>query len=159
MWYKRRTIGGGNCPDVVERSATVLPARRGAGQVRPTDPIASCGSNGAVRSYLVELRNIAINRQTLSSATSARLRKAPILVGSRRVRRQKSGTAADPVDGDEEDWDLEYDLLAPNQVAIADDTIALQQFGEVIFCAPQEDILEGECRRNFIGIPYQLFKS
>ena len=50
----------------------------------------------------------------------------------------------DPVDGDEEDWDLEYDLLAPNQVAIADDTIALQQFGGDIFCAPQEDILEGE---------------
>jgi hypothetical protein len=49
------------------------------------------------------------------------------------------------VDGDEEDWDLEYNLLAPNQIAIADDTITLQKFGEVIFCAPQEDILEGEC--------------
>ena len=48
------------------------------------------------------------------------------------------------MDADEEEWDLEYDLLAPNQVAIADDTIALQQFGEVIFCAPQEDILEGK---------------
>jgi len=117
--------------------------------VRPSDAIVPCGSNGAVCSYLVELRNIAINFQTLNYATSARLKKAPILVGSRRIRRQGSGTATDPVDGDEEDWDLEYDLLAPNQVAIADDTIALQQFGEDIFCAPQEDILEGECRNEF----------
>ena len=92
----------------------------------------------------MELRNIAINFRSLSYPTSARLKKAAVLIGSRRVRRQKSDKATDLVDGDEEDWDLEYDLLAPNQVAIADDTIALQQFGEVIFCAPQEDILEGE---------------
>lgn len=92
----------------------------------------------------MELRNIAINIRSLSYVTSTKLKKAPVLIGSRRVRRQKSDKSADPVDGDEEDWDLEYDLLAPNQVAIADDTIALQQFGENIFCAPQEDILEGE---------------
>lgn len=92
----------------------------------------------------MELRNIAINSRLLNYTTSARLKKAPILVGSRRVRKQKSDKATDLVDGDEEDWDLEYDLLTPGQVAIADDTIALQQFGEVIFCAPQEDILEGE---------------
>jgi len=92
----------------------------------------------------VELRNIAINFRQLGYATLARLKKAAVLIGSRRTRRQKSDKATDLVDGDEEDWDLEYDLLAPNQVAIADDTIALQQFGEAIFCAPQEDILEGE---------------
>ncbi|KAF9644423.1 hypothetical protein BDM02DRAFT_3272450 [Thelephora ganbajun] len=99
--------------------------------------------------YLVELRNIAINFYLLGYATSARLRKAAILVGSRRVRRQKSEKATDSVDGDEEDWDPEYDLLAPNQIAIVDDMIALQQFGEVIFCAPQEDILEGEYGNMF----------
>lgn len=92
----------------------------------------------------MELRNIAINLRLLSYATSTKLKKAAVLIGSRRVRRLKSDKAADLVDGDEEDWDLEYDLLAPSQVAIADDTIALQQFGKVIFCAPQEDILEGE---------------
>jgi hypothetical protein len=112
--------------------------------VRPSHAIALRESNDAVHSYLVELRNIAINFRSLNYTTTTRLRKAPILVGSRRVRRRKPETAADPVDGDEEDWELEYDLLAPNQVAIADDTIALQQFGEDIFCAPQEDILEGE---------------
>jgi hypothetical protein len=91
----------------------------------------------------VELRNIAVNIRLLSYPTSARLKKAVILIGSRRVPKQRSEKATDPVDGDEEDWDLEYDLLAPNQVAIADDPIALRQFGEVIFCAPQEDLLEG----------------
>ena len=92
----------------------------------------------------MELRNIAINIRSLSYPTSLRLKRAAILIGSRRVRKQKSGKATDLVDGDEEDWDLEYDLLTPTQVAIADDTIALQQFGEAIFCAPQEDILERE---------------
>lgn len=96
----------------------------------------------------MELRNIAINFRSLSYVTSTRLKKAAFLIASRRVRRQKPEKAADFFDGDEEDWDLEYDLLAPNQVAIADDTIALQQFGEVIFCAPQEDILEGEYSRT-----------
>ena len=102
------------------------------------------GSNDANDSYLVELRNIAINVRSLSYVTTAKLKAAAVLIGSRRVRRQKSEKATDLVDGDEEDWDLEYDLLAPSQVAIADDTIALQQFGEDIFCAPQEDTLEGE---------------
>ena len=127
--------------------------------MRPSSAIVSCGSNGVVRSYLVELRNIAINSQTLNYATLARLKKAPILIGSRRVRREKSGSAIEPIDGDEEDWELEYNLLAPNQVAIADDTIALQQFGEDIFCAPQEDILEGEYRNKFPGVTRQLSKS
>ncbi|KAF9650775.1 hypothetical protein BDM02DRAFT_3140374 [Thelephora ganbajun] len=91
--------------------------------------------------YLVELRNIARNSQSFSSDTLAKFKKAAILIGSRRVRKWKSDKATDPVgDGD---GDLEYDLLAPNQVAIVDDMIALQQFGEDIFCAPQEDILEG----------------
>ena len=92
----------------------------------------------------MELRNIAINARLLSRDTTAKLKVAAVLIGSRRVRRQKSEKAADLVGGDEEDWDLVYELLAPNQVAIADDAIALQQFGEEVFCAPQEDILEGE---------------
>ena len=91
----------------------------------------------------MELRNIAINLQFLSPATLASLKKTEVLVGSRRVRRQRPDGTADPL-GYEEDWDVEYSLLAPNQVAIADDMITLQQFGEEIFCAPQEEILESE---------------
>ena len=104
-----------------------------------------CVSNNSVCSYLVELRNIAIHLRSLNHATATKLKKAPVLIGTRRVRKQISEKATDLVDGDEEDWDQVYDLLAANQVAIADDTIALQQFGEVVFCAPQEDILESKC--------------
>jgi len=91
----------------------------------------------------MELQKIANNFRSLSSDTSAQLKDAAILVGSRRIQGKRSNQTTDPV-GNDEGWDLEYKLLAPNQVAIADDMIAFQQFGEDIFCAPQEDILEGE---------------
>lgn len=111
-------------------------------------------SNTTVHSYLVELRNIAVNSRLLSSTTLAKLQKAEILIGSRRVRRQESDKETDNVRGDEEEQGMEYDLLAPDKVAIADDVIILQQFGEEIFCAPQEEILEGEhdstCPQHFV---------
>ncbi len=47
-------------------------------------------------------------------------------------------------DLDEEDWDYQYDLLAPDKVVIADDQNAYQLFGDTIFSAPQEDLLESE---------------
>jgi len=88
----------------------------------------------------VELRKIAINFQALSSTTIVKLKGAAVLIGSRRVQIQEP---EDSTDGGE-DWHLEYSLLTPNGVAIVDDTIILQHFCEVIFCAPQEDILEGK---------------
>ena len=98
----------------------------------------------AIHSYLGELRNIAINSRSLSSVTLDRLKKAEILVASRRVRKQKPDKAVDHVGGDEGDQDMEYILLASEQVAVVDDMIAYQQFGAAIYCAPQETILEGE---------------
>ena len=104
-----------------------------------------CAPDNSVCSYLVELRNIAVNLWFLKHATTTQLKKAAILIGTRRVRKQRTEKATDLIDGDEEDWDQKHDLFAANQVAIADDTIALQQFGEVVLCAPQEDILESKC--------------
>jgi hypothetical protein len=63
-----------------------------------------------------------------------------VLLGSRRVK--KDGGKAS-IEGGKDDWDFQDDLLQPNKVAIADDTNAYQLFGDRIFCAPQEDILEG----------------
>lgn len=91
-------------------------------------------------SYLFELRNLAVNRRLLTKATILRMKRSNVLLGSRRVKR--SGTKSS-TEGDEEDWDLQDDLLQPNKVAIADDTNAYQLFGDRVFCAPQEDILEG----------------
>jgi Protein of unknown function (DUF3684) len=69
-----------------------------------------------------------------------RMRRANVLLGSRRVKKDSGKTSSE---GDEDDWDLQDDLLQPSKVAIADDTNAYQLFGDRIFCAPQEDILEG----------------
>ena len=69
-----------------------------------------------------------------------------MLLGSRRVK--ISGTR-NSNEGDEDDWDLQDDLLQPNKVTIADDTNAYQLFGDRVFCAPQEDILEGSGLKSF----------
>lgn len=124
--------------------------------MKPLHTVVSRDSNSAVHSYLVELRKIAIHFQSLSCATSARFKEAEILVGSRHLERQGFDEVMDHIGDDETDPDLEYVLLAPNQVAIADDVIAYRQFGGAIFCAPQETILEGENNRACTSIMQTL---
>ncbi|RPD65851.1 hypothetical protein L226DRAFT_529987 [Lentinus tigrinus ALCF2SS1-7] len=97
--------------------------------------------------YLTELRNIAVNRRLISSGTIARLKRSAVLLGSRRVRKNKGTTSKKQPndlagDFEEEDWEYQYDLLTPDKVVIADDTNAYQLFGDVIFTAEQEDLLE-----------------
>ncbi|KAI8998895.1 hypothetical protein BD414DRAFT_519966 [Trametes punicea] len=97
--------------------------------------------------YLTELRNITVNARLLSSGTMARLKRAPVLLGSRRLRKEKpakSNKASEDLVGEleEEDWEYQYDLLTADKVVVADDTNAYQLFGDVVFTAPQEDLLE-----------------
>lgn len=108
----------------------------------PVNTAVFCNSNSHFHSYLAELCRLAINSRFLTSSTVEKLKEKKILVGSRRIRREKSDKATDL--SDEEAWNLEYDLLTPDEVVIADDMITFQQFGEELFCAPQEDILEGK---------------
>ena len=93
-----------------------------------------------VNSYLAELHKIAINYPSFGSTTTAKLKTAPVLIGFRRIKGQTSRRPA----GDGEDQNLEHKLLAADAVAIVDDAIVLQYFGDTIFCAPQEDTLEGK---------------
>ncbi|KAJ7874669.1 hypothetical protein B0H14DRAFT_2717085 [Mycena olivaceomarginata] len=86
--------------------------------------------------FLSELRNLAINHRQISSSTLTKMKKAPILLGS--VRK-----AASSGDIEDDENDLQYDLKRPDQIVIADDQNALQNFGDSLFTAPQEDILEG----------------
>ncbi|KAJ6495551.1 hypothetical protein C8R47DRAFT_1213045 [Mycena vitilis] len=89
--------------------------------------------------FLSELRNLAsksLNNRQISSATLTRMKKAPILLGTLR-RPASSG------DLDDDEKDLQYDLKRPSEIVIADDNNALQNFGDSLFTAPQEDILEG----------------
>jgi len=98
-------------------------------------------------SFLIELRNIAVNRRQISSTTLTRMKKAPILLGSQRKRHQtteKGQSQSYSADLDEDDWDLQYDLRRADQIVIVDDNNGYQIFGDQIFTAPQEDIIESE---------------
>ena len=75
------------------------------------------------------------------------MKRSAILLGSRRVRREKKEKTSIEFD-DEDDWEYEYNLLTPDKVIIADETNAYQLFGDAVFSCPQEDLLEGTC---FIG--------
>lgn len=88
------------------------------------------------------MRNIAVNRQLLTSGTLNRMKKSAVLLGSRRKPR-KVDENADLDDFDADDENLQYDLRKPEEIVIADDTHAHQAFGDSFFTAPQEDILEG----------------
>ncbi|EGO00977.1 hypothetical protein SERLA73DRAFT_87350 [Serpula lacrymans var. lacrymans S7.3] len=94
--------------------------------------------------YLVELRNLAVNRRLISQLTYNRMRSSPILLGMKRTRRKNSEKekGVGVAEWDEDDWELLYDLRKPGEIIIADDTNAYQLFGDSIFTAPQEDLLE-----------------
>lgn len=68
------------------------------------------------------------------------MKRSNVLLGSRRLKKTGDKTSGE---GDEDDWDYQDDLLPPNKVAVANDNNAYRLFGDRIFCAPQEDILEG----------------
>jgi hypothetical protein len=110
-------------------------------------------------SYLKELRVIAINGQQLSSETLSKMRTAPILLGTQRTPRVLSkGEYEESLQEelDEEDWELRYDLKKPDQIVIADDAIGYQLFGDSIFTAPQEDLLEGDSTNILLRIEFYL---
>ena len=93
----------------------------------------------------------------LSSGIKTLLKRSPFLLGIKRARKKKrSDVKASEDILDDEEWDLQYDLLRPDQIVIVDDTNAYQFFGDSLFSAPQEDIIEGICVINvryfFVGL-------
>jgi hypothetical protein len=87
------------------------------------------------------------------------MKRTNVLLGLRRSK--KTGDKA-PSEGDEDDWEQKDDLLLPSKVAVADDNNAYQLFGDRIFCAPQEDILEGNpsscvCYSGPAYLPLELY--
>lgn len=72
------------------------------------------------------------------------MKRSPMLLSIRRVknnRDDKQEASAEELDEDE--WDSQYDLMRPEQVVVVDDANIYQIFGDSIFTAPQEDLLEG----------------
>ncbi|KAH7915898.1 hypothetical protein BJ138DRAFT_824538 [Hygrophoropsis aurantiaca] len=96
---------------------------------------------GGRENFLIELRNLAVNHRMMSSHTFARLKNSPVLLGTRRQRTSK-GNSRKSLEWEEDDWELQYDLRKPHEIIIADDTNGYQVFGDSIFAAPQEDLLE-----------------
>jgi Protein of unknown function (DUF3684) len=74
------------------------------------------------------------------------MKESDVLLGSRRRVKGNGGKA--PSEGGEDNTDIQYKLLQPKEIVIADDKIAYQIFGDRIFCSPQED-LEGICSGDF----------
>ena len=72
------------------------------------------------------------------------MKRSSILLGVQRKPKkviEKASSAVDTVDEDE--WDIQYDLKKADEIVIVDDANAYQLFGDVLFSAPQEDVLEG----------------
>ncbi|KAI5995736.1 hypothetical protein EDC04DRAFT_3147921 [Pisolithus marmoratus] len=63
------------------------------------------------------------------------------LLGIRRQKPTKT-TANSTQEPDEDGWEFQHNLLKARDIVIADDTNAYQLFGDSIFAAPQEDLLE-----------------
>jgi len=92
--------------------------------------------------YLDELRNLAINARALSQPTLRRLQRGKVLLGIKRIPKSTKNASVEPVEEDE--MEMTTCLLKAEDIVIADDNVALQYFGEKLFTAPQEDILEGK---------------
>jgi Protein of unknown function (DUF3684) len=75
----------------------------------------------------------------LTNGTVLRMKHSPILLAMQRKAKGGSGEK----DLDEDEWDVTYDLKKADQIVVVDDTAAYQGFGDALFTAPQEDILEG----------------
>ena len=80
------------------------------------------------------------------------MKRSNVLLGLKKKTGDKTSG-----EGDEDDWDYEDALLPPNKVAVADDNNAYRLFGDRIFCAPQEDILEGTPSQLFWPFMHFLF--
>ncbi|OAX38848.1 hypothetical protein K503DRAFT_131582 [Rhizopogon vinicolor AM-OR11-026] len=106
-----------------------------------TDPRRFYDLTGGYENYLIELRNLAVNARVLSTSAIARMKVSPILLGFRRQRKSRNESSK-ALDLDEDNWELLHDLRKPLDIVIADDTNAYQMFGESIYTAPQEDLLE-----------------
>jgi hypothetical protein len=98
-------------------------------------------------SYLLLLHELARERNKLEKGTILRMKRLKVL-GFRRMKRG----GGDASIGDKDDWYLEDELLQPSEVVIIDDTNTLQLFGDRIFCAPQDDIIEST-PSNVFGLP------
>lgn len=95
-----------------------------------------------MQSYLKLLREIAIQHRNLSVTLIDCIKKAKVLLGSRKTITNVP-TANFNSDFKLDELDFEWELLGPNDVVIINDNNAYQSFDCSIYGVPQEDLLEG----------------
>ncbi|KAG1747682.1 hypothetical protein EDB19DRAFT_1686202, partial [Suillus lakei] len=85
--------------------------------------------------YLTELRLIAVGHKSLPRKIHEEMRTAPIFLG---YRRGKSNMGRDGYTHEAD----EFELCKAEEVLVADDMESRRTFGDSIFIAPQEELLE-----------------
>ncbi|KAG8924329.1 hypothetical protein FRC02_010499 [Tulasnella sp. 418] len=97
---------------------------------------------GGAKGYIEQLRRIAASYRDFPSGLISRMRASPFLFGQCRTMRMSSPSSTDVDDADGSEFDLTFDLLKPEEVAIVDDTDSYLLFADSLYVAPEEDVLE-----------------
>ncbi|KAG1730664.1 uncharacterized protein EDB91DRAFT_1059251, partial [Suillus paluster] len=95
----------------------------------PKDFLKKAGAEADPEKYLVELRGLAVGYEGLSEDDKKRMKVAPIFVG---YRTSKSATVSRD----------EFQLVRASEVLLADDMENRRIFGEFVWLAPQDELLE-----------------
>ncbi|KIL68939.1 hypothetical protein M378DRAFT_21839 [Amanita muscaria Koide BX008] len=106
------------------------------------DPVRFHEITGGYENFLAELRQISVNFHELSNTTLEGMRRTSCLVASQRKLRKSQRREGDINEFEDSDWEITNYFKKPNEIVIADDTQSLRVFGESLFMAPQEDLLE-----------------
>jgi hypothetical protein len=100
----------------------------------PKDFLKKAGAEGDPEKYLVELRGIAVGYEGLSEEDKKRMKNAPIFVGYRTSRSSDLDHANVFRD--------EFQLVQASKILLADDMENRRIFGEFVWLAPQDELLE-----------------
>ncbi|KAG1871608.1 hypothetical protein F4604DRAFT_1768978 [Suillus subluteus] len=100
----------------------------------PKEFLRKAGAEGDPEKYLVELRGIAVGYEGLSEEDKKRMKNAPIFVGYRTSKSSDPDHA--PVVRDE------FQLVQASKILLADDMENRRIFGEFVWLAPQDELLE-----------------
>ncbi|KAG9037665.1 hypothetical protein FS842_003340 [Serendipita sp. 407] len=111
------------------------------------DPAGFYSLAGGAERFKAELRQIAASINDISPSTKQTMKRSPILLGSRVTDEknppEKGGRRGSVAAEDEDDTIVvSYELLRPDQIVIIDDVNTYAQFRDILYGAPQEDILE-----------------
>jgi hypothetical protein len=87
--------------------------------------------------YLVELRGIAVGYEGLSEEDKKRMKNAPIFVGYRTSRSSDPEHSAIVVRD-------KFQLVQASKILLADDMENRRIFGEFVWLAPQDELLESK---------------